>query len=262
MGKNNNEELIAEIQKKKELSGISAEVIEEILKNKLNKLNLQDITPSEEKQIIKEARAELRTLVGQFQLSLKKRKAFLNEKNWQEILNTHLSTKERIASGGYKIIKNIIKNHNISSILDIGCGLNPIALATPDIYYIALDIKQDELEIIKQFFKDCNIKGQTISFDIRNIENMGKLPKAELCLILKVFDIIETKGHKLAEKIITNLNCKHILVSFPTKKLSGKNMNFPRRIWLEKLLNRLNYSFTTSSTTNEIFYLVDKKCNS
>lgn len=254
MGKNNNEELIAEIQKKKELSGISSEVIKNILENKLRKLPSQILSPKKEKQLIKEIRAELRTLVGQFQLSLKKRKAFLNEKKWQEILNTHLSTKERIASGGYKIIKNIIKNNNISSILDIGCGLNPLAIATPDIHYTAIDIKQDELEIIGQFFKNNNINGKTIAKDIRELPI--SFPSADLCLILKVFDIIEEKSHRLSEEIIANLNCKYILISFPTKKLSGRHMNKPRRLWLEKLLTRLNLRFKTFTTSNEIFYFI------
>jgi len=241
------EELIKQIQKKRELSNIHKDVI----KNLIEKYTSSKI---KQKQLIKLVRADLRNLVGQYQISAKKRKQLIEKKNWQGLLNTHTSTKERLETDAYTQIKNIIKQHNIKSILDLGCGLNPLVLATPNLYYTAIDITKDELNIINQFFKENKIQGKTIS---QNIIKQHKFPKADICLIFKVFDIIENKTHKIAEKIILSLNCKHILISFPTKKLSGKPMNFPKRLWLEKMLTHHNLKYSTFQTQNEIFYLIN-----
>lgn len=140
--------------------------------------------------------------------------------------------------------------------MDLACGLNPLALATSGVKYYASDIKEDELILIKKYFEKNKIKGKTFIYDIRKIKQ--DLPKADLCLLFKVLDIIEKKGHKLAEKILKTVECKTILVSFPTKKLSGRPMRHPERKWLEKLLNRLNYPFKIFRSENEIFYLIKK----
>jgi len=57
----------------------------------------------------------------------------------------------------------------------------------------------------------------------------------DLCLIFKVLDIIEKKTHKNAEKILKAINAKRMIISFSTRTLSGKPMEYPRRLWAEKL---------------------------
>ena len=173
----------------------------------------------------------------------------------QELLDTHTSTKERLED--YQSLKDKITPLQVNSILDLGCGINPIALASKEINYSATDINEDDLKLIKIYFKTNKIQGEVFTYDLRALKN--PLPKADLCLLLKVFDVLETKGHKLAEKIINFIQCKYILISFSTKTLSGKPMNHPQRGWIERLLKRLNYKYECFKTKNEIFYLVNKQ---
>ncbi len=245
-------ELVLRVKQKAELSGIAGSVVNNVLKKYIQRFpNYSD------KMIIKLVRAELRILTGRFQPSSKKRSKFLENNDWELILQTHASTKERLETDAYKLIKKLISKNKIRSIIDLGAGLNPIALATSKLTYTAIDIKQDELEIIDKYFKEKNIKGKTIVSDLRY--DLPKLPTSDLALAFKLFDVLETKGHKLAEKIIISLPAKYILVSFPTKTLSGRPMNHPQRGWIEQLFNRLDYEFEFFQTKNEIFYLAKKK---
>lgn len=246
-------ELIDKIKQKRELGGIDNSVVLDSLNSYIKKHNLliPTLKKSEKKIIIKAVRAELRTLVGQFQKGKRN-----NISDYTELLKTHLSTSERLSF--YPHLINLFKKLKIKSILDLGCGLNPLALADKKIKYFASDINSVELSIISGFFKKNKVDGETFVCDLRKIEAY-ELPETDITLIFKVLDIIENKGHKLAEKVLLSLKSKYALISFPTKKLSGKSMNFPRRLWFEKMLSRLSLKFETFKSDNEIFYLINNK---
>ncbi len=247
-------DLIAEIKKKKELRGIADFIVKEALSNYLRKHKIPQLTLNEQdkKLIIKEIRAELRNLVGRFQKSQKAKAKLLESNNITELLKTHSSTAERITS--YPELKKIIKQLSPNSILDIGCGLNPIALAEKDTKYFASDINKEDLEIVRQYFRKNKITGKVFIYDIRS--SPKKLPKADLCLILKVLDIIKNKIH--LAKLLKEIPCQRILISFSTKKLSGKPMSSPRRMWFERELSKLKFPFKKFASENEDFYLIEK----
>ncbi|MEK6855247.1 MAG: hypothetical protein AABX73_03415 [Nanoarchaeota archaeon] len=254
---NTNEEIIRKIKSKKELSGITNSIVEEHLSNYIKKrgINLPELREKQLKIIIKEIRAKLRTLSGQYQRGVKHRLKFLNNKELENLLRTHSSTSERIDF--YPSLKKMIKNLKIKSILDLGCGLNPIALSDKKIKYYASDIKEDELSLIESYFAQNKINGRTFVYDIRAIKD--DLPKADLCLLFKVIDLVSKNNKSLTKNILSNIKCKYILVSFPTKKLSGRPMSKPKRIWFERILAELNMKFETFQSDNEIFYLINTR---
>ena len=247
---NNIDEFAFEIKKKKELSGADLDFVKVLVIEALQKKKIKfgDLNNKDKKILMKEIRQNLRNFVGRF------RKSVVLSGSKEDILKNHLSTAERI--NFYPELKKIVFSLNISSILDLGCGLNPIALAKRGIKYYASDINSSDLSLVSSFFIDNKIEGKTFVYDLRKIDN--SLPYADLVLIFKVLDIIEKKGHKLAEKIIKSVKCKFLLVSFPTTKISGKRMEFPKRAWFEKMLSRLEYKFQVFRSDNEIFYLVTR----
>jgi len=248
--------IISKIKEKKELSGIADDLVVNSFNDYIgkNKINIRKITPLEIKLIVKDVRKELRNYVGRFQISLKKRKKLLQENRIDELLSTHFSTKERMQI--YPQIKSIISKLRISSILDLGCGLNPIALADAKTRYYACDINKDDLSLVELFFKKNKISGKTFICDLRNFKH--NFPKVDLCIIFKVLDILGKGSYETTEKIIKEVECKYFLISFSTKTLSGKPMRAPRRRWFENILLKLNYPFKIIETENEIFYLIDK----
>lgn len=230
----NKSDIVNKIKQKKELSGISDKIVSEILLSyiKKNNINLTNLSPADLNLIIKDVRSELRKSSGMFRFSAKERFDF------------------------YPTLKSLIAKIKPKSIIDLGCGLNPVYLSSPKITYYALDINENDLSDVRKHFKRHKIKGKVFFYDLKKIK--PNLPKADLCLIMKVFDVLETRGHKIAEKIIKTVNCKYFLISFSTKTLSGKPMNHPQRGWIERLLERLGFKFKTFKSKNEIFYLAQK----
>lgn len=253
------ESLYEDIKRKPELKGISNEIVQGSLfsycrRHNLRLSNLVNFSSSERKLIIKEIRADLRKMSGRFQSSHTIRSKLLEKGRIDELLQTHSSTKERYDN--YPIIREYISSINPKSILDLGCGLNPIAIASKEVRYYAADIKEDEIYLLREFFRENNIQGKAFIYDLRKIDN--SLPEADLVLLFKVFDVLESKGHKLAEKILDTIHSKDILVSFSTKTLSGKPMNHPQRGWIERLAERKGYKFGIIKIKNEIIYHLTK----
>lgn len=248
-------DIISRIKQKKELSGIDNSVIEDAINRCIGKsnINLSSLKPSEQKILVKSVRAELRKYTGRFQASFKKKKELLEKNKIRELLETHSSTKERIEF--YPELIEQISKLKVESILDLGAGLNPIAIAKPGVKYYALEINTDDLDIVREYFAKNGIHGEIIVHDVRKPYNF---PKADLCLILKLFDVLETRGHKLAEQLISSIKCRYFLISFPTKTLSNAPMRHPQRGWIEQLLGRLKFKFKILKSRNEIFYLAEK----
>ena len=250
--------LITLIKKKKELLGLADSIVRGRLANYMEKHGLLagNINDKNAKIIITAVRSELRTLSGQYQKGIKNRKDFLREGKIEELLKTNTSTEERIEF--YPFLKKKILSLKISSILDLGCGLNPIALASKDIDYYASDIKEDELNLISLFFSKNHISGKSFFYDLAKISS--DLPKTDLCIIFKVLDLLDNR-RELSEKILLTVPCRYFIISFSTKKLSGKNMNHPERMWFEKILSKNNLKFERFSSENEVFYLIKKSLN-
>lgn len=259
MDSNFKKQLMLKIKQKKEFLGLSDGIVEEQISSfiKKYKLNLEALSPKQLNLVVKEIRANLRNLTGRFQRSSKNRPKLLEQNSMEKLLSSHSSTAERIDF--YPKLKELLAELKVRSVLDLGCGLNPIALADKKIKYFASDIKEDELSLIDSFFKKNKISGKTFVCDLRKInENFQELPKADICIIFKVLDIIDDKKHKLSREIIQKVPCNKLLVSFSTKKLSGKPMNFPERRWFDNSLKVLGYKYSKFSSDNEVFYLIEK----
>lgn len=249
------DELADMVLSKKEISGIDRSLVIKTIKDKMLSAGVSKrfLHVKDKKLMAKIVREELRNLSGRFQNVSDSRKD-MSFDDPEKILFSHSSSKERMED--YPWLKKLIKSLKVNSILDLGCGLNPLALANTVDVYDACDIKSDELEIIKKFFLKNNVSGNVFVCDLR--EEGISFQRHDLVLILKVLDIIEKRGHKLAEKIISSLDAAYILASFPTKTISGKAMNHPQRGWIERMLNRLGYNFEVYKKRNEIYYLIRK----
>lgn len=174
--------------------------------------------------------------------------------NKKTSLKEHFSTKDR----DYKIYKKLFFKLKINSIVDLGSGLNPLSYKELGIKpkYTAYEINEEYVKQINNFFKENKINGKAYAKDLLQIK---RFPKADLYFLFKLLDSIEQKkGHKLSEELITKIPSKNIIVSFPTKTISGKPMNVPERRWMNLMLDRLNYNYKIIKEENEIFYIISK----
>ena len=128
--------------------------------------------------------------------------------------------------------------------------------------YYAYDIDKADMSFINEYFytmKDkISGKAETINLASISEEEIQKLPKVDVCFMFKLADVLDRKNHKQSEKIITNLNSKYIVVSFAKKTITGKNMNFPYRGWIERMLERVGLKFEKIEFETEVFYIIKR----
>ncbi|MBW3018088.1 hypothetical protein KY325_02945 [Candidatus Woesearchaeota archaeon] len=266
-------QLILKIKEKKEFNQIDDRFVRTELLNyfKQNRKAWNAVsegrTRSEEyKQIVKHVRAVLRRVYGVFLTkTIQEKEKYLSEGDYTKLLETHLSTKERfpIYPVIYKKIFAITGKPKV--ILDLGCGLNPVSYPYMkiDAEYYASELNEADCKFLEKCFEKMKIKGKAIPMDLieaaKNPEMLKKFPKADVCFLFKILDEIEErKGRKRSESLITNINADWLVISFATKKVTGRPMKYPHRHWLEKMLKRLEYKYEIIKEENEIFYIVRK----
>tara|TARA_Y100000031_G_C8195743_1_gene373615 strand:+ start:503 stop:1318 length:816 start_codon:yes stop_codon:yes gene_type:complete len=263
-------ELVADIKKKKELRELNDDFVLQYLKDyfKDKKKFSFNKRSKQYKTAIKEIRGKLRRVYGLFRAEedLKRREELIdqllsgNKKLIPEILKTHSSTRERLDFYPELYTGIFAITGKPQSIIDLGCGINPFSfpfMKLKKVEYFAYDLSEDEIEYLNRFFRFLKIKGKA---EILDMFNFSHLPKADVCFLFKMTDVLDKgKGHKITEKVINLIPSKYVVVSFPTHTMSGKRMNFPRRRWIELMCKRLGYEYHYLDFDNEVFYVVEKR---
>jgi hypothetical protein len=251
--------LVKKIKEKFELSSLPDSLVLDTLNTYLKKNRLSvPKTQKEAKLVIKEVRSVLRTYAGQYasKSNVKNRVSLLNRGDIEELLRNHSSTRERLED--YVLVKKIIKEINPKSVLDLGCGINPIAIAEKGIKYHCYDINEKDLEVVRIFFEKNNIDGDTHHKDIRQ---ESTYPSVDLCLIFKVLDILGDGRIGISRNLLKNIDAKQFIISFATRTLTGKKMNSPYRRWFESILKGLKYEYKIQKTNQEMFYIIKKSAS-
>jgi len=283
--------LIAAIRSKKELQHLNEEFIHEHIQQYLTQhpkaaaLLAKGAAPgfstrsAHYKKIIKDVRASLRKVYGLFRTREQelKRKELLEELSvspahlrsiCQAILDTHPPTRERLPfyENFYRKLFRITGEP--SSILDLGCGLNPFSLVfmkAKTVTYYAYDIDEEEISLLNKFFAQLHKhnpawKGRADILDLLHWARLSHLKKMDLCFLLKMTDVLDRgKGHKATEAVIRMVPAGYVVVSFPTLTMSGRKMNVPQRRWIEWMCRRLGYGYAVLEFETEIFYVLNKE---
>ncbi len=249
--------LIEKVREKKELRGLAVQVVTDVVDAYLSqhRIKLEHVSERESREIVKEVRRKLRIYTARFQRNSGDRASLVTARRYKEVLATHASTADRMTD--YALLKNELKKRNVKSILDLGCGLNPIALAESGMEYYAVDIREDERVLLTAFFHQEGISGKGIICDIR--KDLPSVPSVDACLLMNILDVLEKKGHKRAEEIITKVKARYFFITFSTKTLSRRPMRHPQRGWIERLLTRRGYVWERFSLSAEILYVANCK---
>jgi Na+/phosphate symporter len=119
------------ILRKKELRALNKKLVKNIIKENLNKkyeelIKNKRFKTKDFKKFVRIVRAQLRRQYGAFQLNIKRRE-LLERKDYVNLLKSHQSSKERLKyyEKFYKELFAITGKPD--SIIDIGCGMNPIS---------------------------------------------------------------------------------------------------------------------------------------
>ncbi len=144
------------------------------------------------------------------------------------MMGLHASTAERLP-----ILEDFFRTclapiAPIKSILDLACGLNPLAIPwmplQSDFSYHACDIYIDMLSLVQSFFDHLGIDGTTEACDL-----VGEVPAkpAQVAFLLKSIPCLEQVDKEIGIMLLENIQADHILVSFPVQSLGGRDKGMP-----------------------------------
>jgi 16S rRNA (guanine(1405)-N(7))-methyltransferase len=149
----------------------------------------------------------------------------------RHVMGQHSSTRERlpILDQFYRDIFAITGQPSL--LLDLGCGLNPLALPwmdrvppqssgqTPGIRYVPLDIDADRVRFLNRYLALASLEPLARCQDI-----LSHPPNdaADVALLLKMSPTLERQEPGATLALIEQLTAPYVVVSFAVKSLGGR----------------------------------------
>jgi 16S rRNA (guanine(1405)-N(7))-methyltransferase len=141
----------------------------------------------------------------------------------RQVLERHSSTRERlpILDRFYPAIWQVTGQP--ASVLDLGCGLHPLALPwmdlAPETRYIALDVDAERTEFLNRYLALAGLEPLARCQDV-----VVEPPRdrADVALLLKMSPTLERLATGATLDLIGQLNCPWVVVSFAIKSLGGR----------------------------------------
>jgi 16S rRNA (guanine(1405)-N(7))-methyltransferase len=189
-------------------------------------------------EVVKETRTKLHQVGSAYQektpdyatwkselAGLPKETASPEVKEWcRDKMKQHASTSERLSildSFFPTIFEGFSPFH---SVLDLACGLNPLASPwmplADDASYYAFDIFTDMAGFLSAWLKHCGMGGEAGLCDL--IAETPS-PQAEVALLLKTIPCLEQVDKNILPRLMEVIPAALIVVSFPVASLGGKN---------------------------------------
>jgi len=145
-----------------------------------------------------------------------------------EVMRSHASTRERLpyVDTLYTGIWHITGVP--ATLLDIGCGLNPLALpwmAIGGATYMATDADARPVATVETFLE---LVGQPHT--ARTLDAVTEVPHdpADVALLLKLVTTLDRQDPRAAARLIGGLQVRHAVVSFPIRSLGGRAKGMER----------------------------------
>jgi 16S rRNA (guanine(1405)-N(7))-methyltransferase len=180
----------------------------------------------------------------------------------QAIMRHHASTRERLPILQEFYATTLASLGPLRSVLDLACGLNPLALPwmplAPGALYYACDIYADMMAFLNQFFALAGVRGQARVCDL-----VAAPPReaADLALVLKALPPLDQQAKHAGRDLLRALNARHILVSFPAHSLGGRGKGMAENYELRfrHLADAEGWSIQRFVFPTELAFLVRKE---
>ena len=173
---------------------------------------LPPVTPSDE-TLLQAARANPR--VAHLDASFLRATLYL--------MAQHASTRERLPFLIHFYATIYAALPPIRSVLDVGCGLNPLAIPwmplADDAVYYASDIDSALIEFIGRFMALIGIPGNA---EVRDQTTDPGGPPVDLALALKIAPVLDQIERGAAARLVETLDAPFVLVSYPVQTLGGR----------------------------------------
>ena len=139
-----------------------------------------------------------------------------------DAMRAHASTRERLGSLD-RFYPSIWERTGVpASVLDLGCGLNPLALPWMKLgpaTIHAVDIDTGTLETVRGFL---DAVGQPHRVEARDLVAAPWRGPADVALLLKLVTTLDRQDPNAATRLLRGLRARHAVVSFAARSLGGR----------------------------------------
>ena len=224
------EELVAEVQASAKYAPIAYSLVERLTRQEMARLHNR-------KEIVKSVRNKLHQVGSAYQekpigytqwlseldrlpqeLAAPESRAFC-----RAMMAEHTSTRERLPYLEQFYADCLAPLGSIHSLLDLACGLNPLALSwlplAEDAQVRVCDVYTDQVAFLNAFFGHFGLHGSAETCDLT--QSIPKEP-FQLALLLKTIPCLEQIDKSIGPRLLAGLQAEYILVSFPAHSLGGK----------------------------------------
>jgi 16S rRNA (guanine(1405)-N(7))-methyltransferase len=177
------------------------------------------------------------------------------------LMSLHSSTRERLPILDQFYATTLADLAPIRSILDIACGLNPLAIPwmplAPDVEYHAFDICEAMTGFLNEFFTLAGRHGRAHAADVTQ---SCPPQKAEVALILKSLPCLMQIDDSAGLRLLESIQADHLLVSFPVHSLGGKSKGMVRHYEarFQELVADRNWKVKRFEFSTELAFLVTR----
>lgn len=180
----------------------------------------------------------------------------------REIMQQHSSTKERlpILDEFYTTIFEDLPA--INSVLDVGCGLNPLAAPWMPLEekarYYACDIYQDMIDFLISALDLLSVRKVIYLCDATAFPPSDKV---DLALALKVIPCLEHLDKRIGLRMLEGFQAKYVLVSYPIKSLGGheKGMKENYETHFTEMIAGKGWEYKKYEFETELAFLLEKE---
>lgn len=177
------------------------------------------------------------------------------------VMAAHTSTRERLPILDTFYSQTLAGLPAPGRVLDIACGLNPLARPwmpfSAAAEYVAYDIYADQIDFLNDFFALAGYAGRA---EVRDVAGRPPDGPADLALILKTLPCLEAVDRQAPARLLDAVRAPRLLVSFPAQTLGGrrKGMAAHYETRFRQLLDERGRSAERFEFETELAFLVRK----
>lgn len=187
------------------------------------------------KEAIKATKNKLHQVAGAYQVGRVDSSAWLNKVELcaasggdlqpycRALMGRHASTSERLPLLPEFFGTVLGELPPIRSLLDLACGLNPLALpwmpVTREANYLACDIYEDQMALLNGWFAAVGQHGRAFVCDL--LAGPPQQP-ADVALLLKTIPCLEQVDSDIGPRLLAGINAPVVVVSYPVYSLGGR----------------------------------------
>lgn len=178
-------------------------------------------------------------------------------------MGEHASTRERLAILEVFYREVFARLGQVSSLLDVACGLNPLAVPWMDLAagsrYVAIDIDTELVAFVGSCLGLLGVEHDVRVADLLTEE--VELEPADVALLLKSVPCLDQQERNGGKRVIDQLPARRVVVSFPTRSIGGraKGMRDTYAASFEATAHAEGWELDRLELPGELVYLVSRE---